>query len=380
MANNLIINKLRIVFLMLFVFIFGKNAQSQDSIKHRFTHLRLEARADFDVNGFYYTNIAPSATHRGPFSDTTTYGFNGRYLNFFLGGEFAKGFSYYFCQRIAPEEGTTTLFDNTDYLYLQYDFRDRWAVRLGKEALAIGGFEYDAAPIDVYFATQFWNRIACFQLAGSLIFTDKAERNQLTLQVSNSPYVYYTGDGDEWGQGLLGYSLLWRGDFGAFQPLYSVNFFERERGKFVNLIALGNRFEVDWWSWYIDFTNRAFAFDKHFFDNFSLVSRMDFSIKSVNLFLKAGYEQNRVDLPSVFDDELSIFDPLTDAGYRSFFYGIGLEFRPKRCPSVRFHANVNHSVSQPLFEALHSDGCVNGNVGVTWDIDFLRYFSKRLNQ
>ena len=175
----------------------GRNVQAQDSTSHRFTTLKLEVRADFDViaerhHAVYFDNRADL------WQDTVHYGLNGKYFNLCLGGEFGKGFSYYFRQRIIANPGASSLFDNTDFLYLQYNFKDRWAVRVGKEALAIGGFEYDAPPIDVLYYSYFWGQVYCFQLAGHLSYTDSEGRNKLTLQAATSPYIYYEGTGSEY--------------------------------------------------------------------------------------------------------------------------------------------------------------------------------------
>ncbi len=350
----------------------GTMLQAQDSTSHRFTTLKLEVRADFDVNA-EFRGISSHGIQPRP-KDTLLYGFNGKYFNLCLGGEFGKGFSYYFRQRIIANPGASTLFDNTDFLYLQYRFKDRWAVRVGKEALAIGSFEYDAPPIDIFFYTSFWGNVHCFQLAGHLSYTDKEEKNKILLQVSNSPYVHYMGTGKEWKQGLLGYSLMWYGNFPNVRTIWSVNFFERKRGKFVNYISLGTRLQFGWWSWYIDCQNRAFSLDRHFFDNITASTQMNFNIKSVLLFVKAGYDQNMVDEVVVRDPTVEAMDPMMMPGYGKLFYGVGVEYRPAKCPSVRLHAFVNRSTLFPIYDGMETCSTINGNIGITWDIDFLRYF------
>lgn len=373
---NLLKNKRLLFFLCVVIpLLSGTMLQAQDSTSHRFTTLKLEVRADFDVIGEWRgvktsdVSALPPQPH-----DTAFYGLNGKYFNLCLGGEFGKGFSYYFRQRIIANPGASSLFDNTDFLYLQYRFKERWSVRMGKEALAIGGFEYDAPPIDVFYYTSFWGNVYCFQLAGHLSYTDKEGKNKLILQVANSPYVHYAGTGSEWKQGLLGYSLMWYGTFPHFQTIYSVNFFERKRGKFVNYISLGNKLQFGWWSWYVDFQNRAFRFDRHFFDNFTVATRMDFKIKSVNLFMKAGYDQNMIDEVCIHDLSVEPMDPMMLPGYGKLFYGLGIEYRPVKCPSVRLHAFVNRSLLFPKYDGMETCGTLNGNIGITWNIDFLRYF------
>lgn len=372
-CKELICIKLLLFFSFVFACFLPVGLHAQDSTSHRFTTLFLEARAEFDITGEQY------GLQGGAFDDTLHYGFTGKYFNLCLGGEFGKGFSYYFRQRIIANRGTASLFDNTDFLYIQYRFKDNWAVRLGKEALAIGGFEYDAPPIDVFCPTSFWSQVYCFQLAAHVSYTDNEGRNKVTLQVANSPYVHYMGTGSEWKQGFLGYSLMWSGNFPHFQTLYSVNFFERKRGKFANYIALGNRLQFGWWSWYFDYQNRTFSMDNHFFDNLSVVSRMDFKIKSVKIFLKAGYEQNMADEAVVHDPTIEVMDPMMSPAQRRLFYGLGVEYRPEKCPSIRLHAYVCRYSLTSKYDGMESCSGITGNVGISWKIDFLRYF-KRLKE
>lgn len=369
--NWLKINKITVFPLFVFaVFTLHELPAQTDSIQatrensHTFTKLSIEVRADFS----YDANYPDSA---GGFAHD--YGFNGKYFNLAVGGEFGKGFSYFFRQRIIANKGTSSLFDNTDFLYLQWQINNQWALRAGKEALRVGGFEYDAAPIDVLFYTHFWGTIHCFQLAASVIYTDKSQHNQFAFQVGNSPYVYYAGTGNEWRKGLLAYSLYWAGSYPHFTALYSVNMFERKRGCFVNYISLGNKIQFGNFSWYIDYMNRAIDFT-HFFADFTAVSRMDYGFKDVNVFIKAGYDQNMADEPGTLEPKEIMMEP----GQRYLFYGLGVEYRPAKHKNVRVHGYVAHAqtIDMPTNDVL---GTISGNVGVTWNIDFLKYLRKQLN-
>ena len=142
-----------------------KKAVNPD-FKHKFTTFHLEARADFEYNyehdewGYVSSLGVPS---HGEVTQHN-YGFRGDYFNFLLGGDIGKHISYFFRQRIIPANGFTELFDNTDFLYIQYNFNDQWSLRMGKEAIFVGGYEYDAPPIDVYYYTHYWGAFPCFLL------------------------------------------------------------------------------------------------------------------------------------------------------------------------------------------------------------------------
>ena len=377
------------LFLLIFLPFFSQ-AQEADStkkkIKHSFTSFSLEARADLEYLGTYqWTNTNdPIHYHLDETGWNSNYGFHGQYFNFALGGNIGNHISYYLLQRIIPKDGSVSFFDNTDFLYVQYNFNNQWAIRMGKEALYVGGFEYDAAPIDVYYYTHFWGTIHCFQLGVSASYTDKQKKNKFVFQFANSPYIYYEGTGNEWKKGLFSYNLYWNGNYGPFSAIYSINFMEYERGSFVNYISLGNKLSFNKWSIYIDYMNRAASFHK-IFQDFSIAGRLDWHVcNSVNLFTKAGYEQNFAE--DFYTEQIK--DIMVPRGHSYHFYGLGIEFRPLTYQDLRIHAFVANSVLyQP--EILPNEtvsyripdkgqGSLQVNVGVTWKINFLKYLPDKL--
>lgn len=349
------------------------------NFKHKFTTFHLEARAAFEYN-YELSEWGYSSPLGVPSHGEATqhnYGFRGDYFNFLLGGEVGDHISYFIRQRIIPIKGYTELFDNTDYLYIQYKFNDQWSLRAGKEALYVGGYEYDAPPIDVYYYTHFWGAFPCFHLGVSAIYTDKSGKNKVVLQVANSPYVKYGNN--TWKSGLLSYNLYWAGNFGPFHTLYSVNMMEYQRGKFINYIALGNQLRFPKWSIYLDWTNRAAGF-KNFFKDFSLVSRLDWHVSpSVNLFAKGGYEQNTAGY--YYDNHVDV-DMLMPNDLAHCFYGLGVEYRPRVYPDLRVHAFVANSVrtlpTGIIGDYGFRDMTLTANVGVSWRLDFMKFLPEKL--
>lgn len=341
--------------------------------------LLLEVRADLTFNqpfvlseleGLQSTNIGES-----------TYGFVGRYFNLHMGGNLTKDLSYYFRQRIVANPGSNSFFDNTDFLYLNYRFHKNWSLRVGKEALAVGGFEYDAPPIDVLFWSYYWDNFYCFQLAAGVTFHSNDEKNTLTLQVGNSPYLHY---GSPFKNSLLSYNLLWSGNFGHFKTLYSFNMFERKRGVFMNYIALGNKLDYDHFSVYLDLLHHACS-TRQLFKDFGVVARADFKFNPLaNLFVKAGYEQN-LDEEEIanFNSTGEIWDCLALPGQQYIYYGIGFEWHPKKYSDIRLHgfvtdiATINDyapALQDPDIQAEHN---LYANIGVTWKIDIAKYFRNK---
>ena len=71
--------------------------------------LMLEVRADLTFNQ-PVTTYAFEENQLGE----SSYGFQGRYFNFHMGGNLAPNLSYYFRQGIVANPGSHTFFDNTD--------------------------------------------------------------------------------------------------------------------------------------------------------------------------------------------------------------------------------------------------------------------------
>lgn len=343
------------------------------------TKFKLEVRADFD----YFDNDSVNATSGTTISSNNPYGLHGMYFNLLLGGNLTDQFSYYFRQRIMAKPGTVSLFDNTDFLYLTYKPNKNWQLCAGKDALSVGGFEYDAPPIDVLFSTRYWDNFYCFQPAVSARYISNDGKHSLTAQVANSPYVHYDaalglGLGNEWQSGLLAYGLLWNGDFGHFKTLYSANLFQRVDRKYIGYFALGNKVVYDNFDFYVDLINHSLTLDD-WGKNFAVVSRLDFHISNVwNFFVKGAYEQNHSaeDLLN-FSTTGNSLDCFVEAGHDYTLCGAGVEFRPAKCPAVRIHAFVaNKTDAYDYAGSRMIISSLDANIGITWDMDMLKAFHK----
>ena len=373
---------------------FSTLATAQVDFTPIFSQIKLEARADFDY--YHITDNAMTPPQ-------TPYGFHGRYFNFVIGGPISETFSYFFRQRIVATPGDVSLFDNTDFLYLNYTPSANWMIRVGKDALAVGGFEYDAPPINVLFSTYYWDNLYCFQPAVAAAYKTDDASQMFLLQVANSPYIHYGAGlgyapGSEWKSGLLSFNAYYSGKFGHFKVLHSVNMFERPDRKFMNYIALGHELEYKRWDIYIDLIHHANALND-WGNNFAAVSCANLYFdKGFNLFVKGAYEQNKSNdvLPGFGLGEsidLGYYDCFGQAGYSYLTYGMGAEYRPEACPDFRLHLFVANRTTRHLEDAPAPDGAAAANydspiervenslrfnIGITWDMDIHRMLKNRL--
>lgn len=252
--------------------------------------------------------------------------FTGKFLNIIIDGNINKHFSYHFRHRINKQNLTQDFFEATDFAYLKYKVNNSWEFVAGKSVVGIGGFEYDKAPIDVYFYSIGGSNVpTCYEFGISGKYTTRKGNNSIFLQIANSPFTSKSYRFE----GLYAYNLMWYGNFGVFNSIYSVNMIEYEPNKFYNYIALGNQFNFGPVHWYIDYINRC-SMQSPFFGDFSLISRLTYSIKDrVDIFAKAGWDFNNSDAN----------DKVVEYGTNRVFYGAGVEFYPmKNSKDVRIHA------------------------------------------
>ena len=215
--------------------------------------LRIEARLDYMQEYVEGNKINNNS------------GFKGKYLNIRMDGNLTDNFSYSYRQRLNKPNVNATFFDATDWLTLTYKFKN-WSVSAGKQVVAIGGYEYDRAPIDLYFCSEYWNNIACYQMGVSGNYTTTAGKDQILFQFCESPFRKNPSNLSN--KEMFAYNLMWYGNHGFFSSMYSINFMEYLPGKYINYIALGNRFTFGKFALELDIMNRAMGGSDFLFNDY----------------------------------------------------------------------------------------------------------------
>lgn len=304
--------------------------------------LRLDTRVDFTYDYFN--------------SDSINHGLAGKYLNIAIDGNITDRFSYHLRQRInSPNSGfANTFFQGTDWAYLNWHLNDKFYLSAGKQVVAIGGWEYDTAPIDIYYGTDFWNHVCCYEMGLSLNYKD--DNNWVTFQCSNSPFITKAL------QGIYSYNLQWVGNIGIFKPSYSLNMIEYEKGKYINYISLGNKLQFDGVEMYLDIQNRASFEQEHFFGtDFTAIFGIGIDIGTKWIvFTKAGYDRNNAQVQFTNNP----YDLWVEPGRKSDFESIGFEYYPLGTRNVRLHFCASHNE----IDGVHK---FQANTGLTWKPDLL---------
>mgnify|MGYP004545747359 FL=1 len=162
-------------------------------------------------------------------------GFKGKNVSILINGEFNEHFSYNYRQRLYRGHGNESFFNATDFLYLTYKPDEHWSFSGGKQTLEIGGYEYDLAPIDIFFLSEYCSNIACYQMGAYAGYSFDSGKDMMRFQFCQSPFRQEDSD-------MYAYNLMWNGSHGCFDSIWSVNLIEYLPGKFINYLALGNHF------------------------------------------------------------------------------------------------------------------------------------------
>ena len=279
----------------------------------------------------------------------------GEYLNFQMMGHITPNIDYRIRQRLNKKVfDERNMFNATDFMYVNWQATERWNFLVGKYVVLIGGYEYDAAPIDVYYYSQFCNNIYQAFTFGATVGYTFSENQQLVGQICNSPLSLGF-------QNIYAYNLAWHGQFTPWwKTLWSVNFVEDIDKRMVNYVALGNHFIFRDVIFDVDLMNRSGFGQRNFvLSDFSLISKIIWSVGAWNICAKAGYEKN--DIGNV-DSLGRPYDLVIAPGTEYIYAGCGLEWFPLGRDNLRLHG------------VYYWDNAARRNnieLGITWRVDVI---------
>ncbi|MBO5902970.1 MAG: hypothetical protein J6Q40_03115 [Tidjanibacter sp.] len=279
-------------------------------------------------------------------------GLNADYLNLAVSGSINDKLSVSWRQRFNKAITAENPLRATDMLYIAYQPDANWSFTFGQQTLSIGGWEYDSAPINIYFASEFWNNIACYQIGAKTAYTTDKGNNTFLLQVNRSPF-------DTPATNLLGYDLMWYGNFGPYSAAHSINIYEYRPNQYIYYLALGNRLTFGDITLELDAMCRTTG-ESEIFDSVSVMGGLKWKTgDKLNLLLRATYDNNQ--------STIQPFDSMVFAGTELTQIGGGVEYFPFNSRDLRLHAiwsAVSGTNSNP--DGVLTDGAGMLKVGATW--------------
>ncbi len=267
-----------------------------------------------------------------------------------LGGEVTSKLSYRYLQRlnkVSPVFIKENLPSSIDYAYLKYSFNGLFSMTAGKQALSIGGFEYNKYPVDVYDYSGISNLVTCYLTGIQIAFTP-TQNQEFSFQIVNNRM-------GTWREAVgipqtalqleppvlpLYYSLGWNSSYldNSLQLRYAANITSPAKGKTLIMVSGGQMWQSGPFTIYID------AFYQHSEIDFlggirSLTARPQNVVENVNYFSLLG-EANYRFLPQwnillkCFYNNFSTYESSgsLDKGIclTSWNYQAGVEFYPMK--------------------------------------------------
>lgn len=282
-------------------------------------------------------------------------GFRGENFNFVMAGQLADNLSYRIRQRLNKNITNKTPFNATDFLYISWKLNNKLTFSFGKQEIYIGGFEYDYAPIDVYYWSEGWGTLPESYSFATSMFYHFNDEQQIIFQISNSPFYNAYSDN-------MSYNLAWFGQIAPWwKTIWSINESEFGKSNFQNIISLGNRFELNNWYLETDFVNRYNSNDKcdFLFSHWGMVGKLNYTCQNYNFFVKASY-----------DNDNSFTNNLSWGDYNHTSAGCGVEYYPKNNKNLRLHA-VYHFTN--IDDPKVSNSKINTFlVGATWKLNIIK--------
>jgi hypothetical protein len=252
-------------------------------------------------------------------------GFEGKYFMLKVDGEITPGLTYSWRQRLNKMHSDSNFFDATDWIYIDWAHK-RFNFSAGKQIVAIGGWEYDRNPMDLYGTSVFWQNIGCYQLGASAGY-HFTNNDYVMAQITQSP-SHTTAN-----RNMYAYNAIWYGNHGFYKSIWSANLVEYAKGDYISYIALGNKFSLDKWALELDFMNRASSTHGFFAKDCSLMAELSWRPNQAwNLQGKYTYDVNH----TANNGDITVL-PGTELNMA----GAGVEYFPliKKRTSLRLHAN-----------------------------------------
>jgi len=300
-------------------------------------------------------------------TDHDNTGFKGTHLNLVMRGKLFDKFSYRIRHRLNQASLDGNFFNATDFALIRYHINDKFTVDFGKRPIALAGYDFDYASIDIMITNQFNNVMELYDWGTG--FNYDLKNSSLYFEIAQSPYWESCGK-----KNIYSYSILWSGNHNKnIEFMYSTNLMEARPGKFIGWLAIAHKIKLNRFIIEADIHNRtSFAgsgSSKYwFFRNMSLIGALKYApIDNLTIALKGIYDFNN-------SDEQYDYDVYTSPGTDCGRVGLYAEYFPiKKNENVRIHAAcyTDFGSNTGKYKEI-VDKSIFLSTGITWRVSFLK--------
>ena len=244
------------------------------------------------------------------------------HLNLVLEGNIGPNISFFWRQRFTkPVYNPSIPLNATDQLWIRWDISRQWSIQGGKIPIVVGGYEFDDAPIDLYYWGVFADKMPdVYALGGNFMYHFTPDQ-RLQLQFTQSPLGFGHYD-------LFHAALIWFGHIAPWwSTIWSVNWMDDPTHCGYSMIGLGNRLEFGNFGLELDGMYRAGIARGYLPADYSAILKLEYKFPVVTVFAKGSYDYNK--------DFKEDFVPYNS---RVLTGGGGVEIFPLKNDDIRLHA------------------------------------------
>ena len=243
-----------------------------DSLTSLLSQLLPKGNTDVSahMNLEFYTSAAAYFTERN--FDEAAFKINRVRLEIL--GSFSKEFNWHFRQsfnKYSNPHALDNLSSSIEYAYVNWKPSDKFNLTVGKQFVAMGGYEYYLNSNKVREFSEFNDYVAAYQAGVSAAF-NFSPTQELVLQVTNfrsgedeDMYVYGRPEGIAKAQVPVISTLNWNGWFAdkSIQLRYAASWGQQAKGKNVLYLTAGNIYEKGPVTAYLDVMYSRQGLDNH---------------------------------------------------------------------------------------------------------------------
>lgn len=245
--------------------------EAEDSTRQSVVGYLLKKKAPEALHVDLHLRAAFHAKFNSGVADRDEASFRFDHIMIGIYGNITDKLSYKYLQRL--NKGTRAfevenLSGTIDYAYLRYQLDRRWAVTAGRQALFVGGFEYNEYPINIYDYSGITNNITCYLTGVNVAYSPRTNQ-EIAFQILNNRAGSMQEAFGRLPEGIerpfapLYYSLGWNSNYAdnKVQLRYAATAGELAKGKWVFMLSGGQMLNVGKFNVFLDILYHRAAID-----------------------------------------------------------------------------------------------------------------------
>lgn len=249
----------------------ASHTETEDSLRNSVVGYLMKKKMPEAINVDLHLRSAFHAKFNSGATETDEASFRFDHIMIGIYGNVTDKLSYNYRQRLnkgTQAFETENLSGSIDYAYLKYQLHRQVSITAGRQALFVGGFEYNEYPINIYDYSGITNNITCY-LTGVNIAYSPRDNQEIAFQVLNNKSgnmeeaFGLIPEGIERPFAPLHYSLAWNSNYcgNKVQLRYAATAGELVKGKWVFMVGGGQMLNLEKFNIYLDILYHRSAID-----------------------------------------------------------------------------------------------------------------------